>query len=154
MKWFVLIALVLLLGGVVYQTGRWSAVTTTPNETVPVIEEATPSKYKDLIRIDAPTTNATVTSPLTITGAARGPWYFEATFPVVVVDWDGLIIGEGYAEATGNWMTEDYVPFTATVTFTVPADTPYRRGSIILQKANASGLPEHDDAVEMPVRFE
>lgn len=110
------------------------------------------SEYKDLIRVTSPLPGSTVSSPLTITGEARGNWFFEATFPVVVVNWDGLIIGEGFAEATDEWMTEEYVPFKATITF--DADTTVSdRGSIILQKSNASGLPEHDDAFEYVVKL-
>lgn len=108
---------------------------------------------RDLIVVDVPQAYATVTTPLQVTGKARGYWYFEASFPIIVTDWDGLIIGEGYATAEGDWMTEDFVPFTATVDFTLPPDTPYRRGTIIFKKDNPSGLPEHDDALEIPVQF-
>ena len=119
---------------------------------VDVPASAEPVEYKDLVRVTYPLENELVTSPLRITGEARGPWYFEATFPLVVVDWDGRIIGQHYAEAQGEWMTEDFVPFVGTVTF--DADTSVsNRGAVILQKSNASGLPEHDDAVEIPVRF-
>jgi hypothetical protein len=93
-----------------------------------------------------------ITSPLAITGQARGSWYFEATFPVVLTDWDGLIIAEGYATAQSDWMTEAYVPFTATLTFTKPGYG--ERGSLILQKANPSGLPQHDDALEITILFQ
>lgn len=108
---------------------------------------------KDLIVVETPLRDATVTTPLTITGKARGYWYFEASFPVIVTDWDGKIIGQGIAQAQGDWMTEDFVPFTATVEFTVPTDTPYRRGFIIFKKDNPSGLPENDGALEIPVLF-
>lgn len=111
------------------------------------------NEYNDLIRIDSPLPGTGISSPLTITGEARGQWFFEATFPITIVNWDGLIIGEGYAEATDEWMTTDYVPFTATVSFTFDPATPYDRGWIIFQKSNASGLPEHDDAFEMPITF-
>ncbi len=111
-----------------------------------------PAVYKDLIKVSSPLPQSTITSPLTITGEARGMWYFEASFPIVVVNWDGLIIGEGFATANGDWMTEEYVPFTATITF--DADTSVSpRGSIILQKSNASGLPENDDAFEYEINF-
>ena len=46
-----------------------------------------------------------ISSPLRITGEARGPWYFEASFPVVLTDGDGLIIAEGHGQAQGEWMT-------------------------------------------------
>lgn len=107
----------------------------------------------NLIVVTSPVRDAAISSPVTITGKARGYWFFEATFPITVVDWDGRIIGEGFATADGEWMTEAFVPFTATVNFTVEPDTAYRRGALILHKSNASGLPEHDDALEIPVTF-
>lgn len=107
----------------------------------------------NLIRLTTPMPGTLVHSPLTITGEARGTWYFEASFPISVVDWDGKIIGTDIAQAQGDWMTENFVPFTATVSFTVPTDTPYRRGALILKKDNPSGLPQNDDALEIPVTF-
>jgi heat shock protein HslJ len=115
-------------------------------------QEEVSAQYNDLIKVTSPLPGSTITSPLVITGEARGMWFFEASFPIIVVNWDGLIIGEGFATADGEWMTEEYVPFTATVNFT--ADTSVSpNGALILQKSNASGLPEHDDAFEFPVVF-
>lgn len=108
----------------------------------------------DLIRVDSPAPNAIVRNPITVHGTARGYWFFEASFPIVVVDWDGRIIGEGYATAAEDWMTEDFVPFTGTVEYDLPADTPYMRGAIIFKKDNPSGLPENDAAIEIPIVFE
>lgn len=108
---------------------------------------------KDLITLSSPVPGAIITSPVTITGMARGTWFFEASFPITIVDWDGRIIGEGIATADEDWMTTEFVPYTATISFTVPSDTPYKRGIVILQKDNPSGLPEHDDALEIPVTF-
>ncbi len=105
----------------------------------------------DLIQLSNPRPNQVISTPLTITGQARGNWFFEATFPIQLVNWDGLIIADGYATAQGDWMTTEFVPFTATLTFEYP--TVYDRGALILQKSNASGLPEYDDALEIPVRF-
>ncbi len=117
----------------------------------PEVEEVV-TEYKDMIRIDSPLPKSTVNSPLIITGEARGGWFFEASFPVLLVNWDGLIIGEGFATAEGDWMTEEYVPFKATITYTVDTSVS-SAGSIILQKQNASGLPENDDAFEYPIVF-
>lgn len=115
----------------------------------------TPTPTTDpMIVIDSPRPNETVSSPMTITGKARGNWFFEASFPIAVTNWDGLIIGEGFATAEGNWMTTEFVPFTATVTYTLPEGTPYNRGTLILKKDNPSGLPENDDAREIPILFE
>lgn len=120
-------------------------------------ESSGTASLANLIRVDEPNDNDIVRSPLTVEGEARGTWYFEASFPVVLVNWDGLIIAEGIATAEGEWMTEDFVPFTAELTF----DDPYQEGdpdfmqngTLILQRSNPSGLPENDAALEIPVRF-
>lgn len=108
----------------------------------------------DLIHISSPRPNEAIKSPLTITGEARGSWFFEASFPVVLTDWDGLIIAEGIASAKSNWMTSEFVPFEATLTFTVDKEVYSNRGALILRKDNPSGLPEHDDALEIPIIFD
>jgi hypothetical protein len=124
-----------------------------PQPPIPDDLQAHIDSKKNLIVLESPTPGSIVTSPITITGKARGYWYFEASFPITIVNWNGLIIGEGIAQAQGDWMTEDFVPFSATLTYDFPEDTPYRRGAIILQKDNPSGLPENDDALEVPIEF-
>ena len=110
-----------------------------------------PIEIEKPIRVTTPTPHAEITSPLLITGEARGPWFFEASFPVVLTDWDGLIITQGFATAQDDWMTEDFVPFTVTLEFEKPDYG--KNGTLILQKDNPSGLPENDDALEIPVVF-
>lgn len=107
----------------------------------------------DIIRIDTPRPNQIIESPLTIKGVARGSWFFEASFPVVLVDWDGKIIAEGIAQAKGEWMTTDFVPFEATLTFGIESNAYSNKGTLILRKDNPSGLPANDDAIEIPVVF-
>ena len=110
------------------------------------------------IRVSAPSPGETVSSPLQIRGEARGPWYFEGSFPVVLTDWDGRIIAEGNAEAQGEWTVEDFVPFRAGLDFQSPfqdGDPEFMRsGALILRKANPSGLPENAAAREIPVTFQ
>ncbi len=105
----------------------------------------------DKIVLNTPRPNQKVKSPLVIEGEARGIWYFEADFPVVLTNWDGLIIAEGYASAQGEWMTEDFVSFKAELAFVRPEVSD--RGTLILQRDNPSGLPENDEALEIPVFF-
>ena len=107
---------------------------------------------QDKIILDNPRPNQIITSPLVITGKARGTWFFEASFPVVLTDWDGLIIAQGIATAKSEWMTEDFVPFEATLTFNTP--TYKNNGNLILKRDNPSGLPEYDEVLEIPVFFE
>lgn len=115
-----------------------------------------------LIIISKPAPLSVVSSPLTIEGEARGTWFFEAEFPVNLVDWDGKIIAQGYARAVlepdnpdSTWMTENFVPFKAEINFDLPENVgpQSNRGTIILRKANASDIRENDDALEIPIRF-
>lgn len=106
----------------------------------------------DLIRIDTPRPNQTIKSPLTILGQARGTWFFEGDFPVVLTDWDGRIIGEGFATAEGDSMTEEFVLFSGVLEFESPELK--NNGTLILRKDNPTGLPENDDALEIPVFIE
>ncbi len=126
---------------------------TTETPTVPDDIAMHIASKADKIVLTVPAPYERISSPVTITGKARGPWFFEASFPIMVVNWDGLIIGEGIATADGDWMTTEFVPFTATVTFTADPDAYSDRGAIILQRDNPSGLPENDDALEVPVIF-
>lgn len=109
----------------------------------------------NFIRIASPRPGDAIANPLKVRGEARGYWFFEASFPVIVTDWNGQIIGEGYAQAQGDWMTEEFVPFEGEIAFDVAKiQGGYSdRGTLILKKDNPSGLPEHDDALEIPVIF-
>lgn len=116
--------------------------------------ERDPSSEPALIRIKSPLAGETIPNPVTVRGEARGYWFFEASAPVVVVNWDGLIIGEGYVMTESEWMTEDFVPFSGTISYDLPADTYSKNGTVIFMRDNPSGLPENDTAVEIPVVFE
>ncbi|MEX0916896.1 MAG: Gmad2 immunoglobulin-like domain-containing protein [Candidatus Spechtbacterales bacterium] len=105
---------------------------------------------QDIIRVDSPRPNEIVGSPLAITGMARGPWFFEASFPVRLLDENGDELASGIATADGEWMTEEFVPFTAELEFLLSGNG---KGTLILEKDNPSGLPENDDSLVVPVRF-
>lgn len=84
----------------------------------------------------------------TITGKAPGTWFFEASFPVQVRDANNNKIGEGIAQAQGNWTTTELVSFAATVDLA----TRYSgSATLVLLKDNPSGLPENDDSVSIPI---
>ena len=106
---------------------------------------------ENLIKIDSPKPGSEITSPLIITGEARGNWYFEASFPVEVLDEDGTSLGIGPVQARGEWMTTEYVPFSGSVSFKEPKG---KTGKIIFRKDNPSGLTQFDDQVSIPVSFE
>jgi hypothetical protein len=105
----------------------------------------------DRIVLDAPSPGIAVTSPLVVRGHARGTWFFEGDFPLLLKDSRGNIISERYASAKGEWMTREFVPFEGTLEFEkqVSGDS----GILILKKDNPTGKPEFDDSLEIPVSF-
>ncbi len=121
----------------------------TPTTTTKIVppREATTS---DMIKVTSPLPKAKISSPLSIEGVARGNWYFEASFPISLVDASGTVVASGVGKAEGDWMTTEYVPFTSTLSWTaVKAGS----GILILKRDNPSGLKENDASVSIPVRF-
>ncbi|MBP6860530.1 MAG: hypothetical protein KBC38_03160 [Candidatus Pacebacteria bacterium] len=116
-----------------------------------VIEPTYVNASPDLITVSTPTPGAVTGKPLIVKGEARGTWYFEASFPIEVEDADGNVIANGYAEAEGEWMTEEFVPFTAAVT--IPAGF-IGDATLIIKNSNASGEPERDRSLSFPIRIE
>lgn len=100
------------------------------------------------IKVSIPQTGEAIKSPLVIAGEARGAWFFEASFPVKLVDETGNVLATAIATAKSDWMTENFVPFSATLDFPPGATD---QGYLILNKDNPSGLPEFDLALKIPV---
>lgn len=111
--------------------------------------ETLPEEIK-FIEVDEPEADEIVRSPLHVKGRARGPWFFEAQAGYELVDAEGNILAEGAVSAEGEWMTEDFVPFSADITFEAPE---VKEGFLILKKANPSGKPENDLSLKIPVVF-
>jgi len=113
-----------------------------------LVEKSAPgdADSASVIQVEGPLPNAVVASPLIVTGRARGTWYF----PVKLFDANNLEIATGVAQAQGDWMTENFVPFTVTLTYATPATA---TGTLVLYKDNPSGLPENDASVSVPVTF-
>jgi len=102
------------------------------------------------VKVTLPAPNSEIKSPLTITGEAKGAWFFEASFPIKIEDQNGNILGQGIAQAKSDWMTEDFVPFEATISFDAKGNT---KGYIVLEKDNPSGLSQNDQNVKIPIVF-
>ena len=63
------------------------------------------------LSVTAPQAGALITSPATIVGTVTGGgWFFEASFPVKIVDGDGTVLGTGNTDAIkgcysfGRWV--------------------------------------------------
>jgi len=131
---FIIIILVVAAGAYLYFRG----------------EEKGQQVQDNMIRVEEPKPYDVVNSPLKIKGQARGNWYFEASFPIRIIDANGKELGIVPAQAQGEWMTTEFVPFETELVFSTPTtDT----GTLILEKDNPSGLPEHADERRIPVRF-
>lgn len=108
------------------------------------------SRKDDLIEVAEPRSGAVIFSPLTVAGKARGAWYFEASFPVRLLDANGNELAVIPAQAQGDWMTENFVPFKAELDFLPPIT---ETGILVLEKDNPSGLPENADELRIPIKF-
>jgi Immunoglobulin-like domain of bacterial spore germination. len=117
-----------------------------PNDNADASKEQKLSAHFHLV---TPVLDAEVKSPLQISGSAAG-WYFEAVFPVRLLDANGKVLASGQARATDDWMTENFVPFTVELSFSEPA-TP--TGMLIFKNDNPSGDPSRDEEVDVPVHF-
>ena len=116
------------------------------------VENVVPQPFvSENVIVTQPLPNTVIKSPVYLKGEAKGLWYFEASFPVSVIDANGQVLGGSIATAKGDWMTTSFVPFESTITFK-NSSTP--TGYIIFTKDNPSGLPEHDDEEKMPVKFQ
>ena len=145
------LAMVLATVACAREAPRGAAVDSTPSPADATIRRVQPASKPGLIELHNPLPGDRIQSPLAVEGRAKGPWYFEASFPVYLLNAAGDTIARVPAEAQGEWMTESMVLFKATLEFAAPAGD---SGTLVLSKSNASGLPEHDDELRVPVRFE
>ncbi len=118
--------------------------------TPPVNSGTTNKDIGDDLVLDNITYNQIVTSPLVITGKARN-LYFEGSFPIKLLDSKGNILAQVPAQAQGEWMTNEFVPFKANITFKAPVQG--GAGTLIFQNDNPSGIPENLRELIIPVRF-
>jgi len=130
------------------QNGEWQKIGN-PKEPQP-FEKCPTNFYNDKLKIFDLKANDLISSPLVITGEARGFWFFEASFPIKLLDSNRNEITRAIAQAKSDWMTEDFVPFEAVLNFENPQTS---TGFIVFEKDNPSGLIENDDSFELPVRF-
>ena len=105
----------------------------------------------DLIMVDLPFPGAVVGKEFSVIGKARGNWFFEASFPFDLRDPSGKIIAQSYAQAEGEWMTTEFVPFKGEIKVPISYIGP---AILVLMKDNPSGLPEHDASVSFPIVIE
>ncbi len=135
------------------QTGP--IATTTPEKPAVVAPEpvkpAADQPLSARVITTTPKPNTTVGATFAVKGEAPGNWFFEASFPIQVRDKDSNVIARTFASALGEWMTTEQVGFSSTIIIEGGYKGP---ATLILLKDNPSGLPEHDDAVEIPITIQ
>ncbi len=148
--WGLIIVLFVVIVGLSYAL-FWMPVAApiTATSTPPVATTTLPLSAR--VIVTSPKANATVGNTFVVSGAAPGQWYFEASFPIKIVDKDNNFIGQGIAQAQGEWMTTDQVTFTSTITLTGNYSGP---ATVVLMRDNPSGMPENDDSVSIPITIQ
>lgn len=104
----------------------------------------------DDIVVELPFPGAVVGKQFSVIGKARA-WYFEASFPVKVLDAKGNILAQGLAHAQEDWMTSEFVPFKIDLTVPQSYSGP---ATLRFEKDNPSGLPQNDAAASFPITIE
>lgn len=105
----------------------------------------------DMIDVESPASGTKISSPLTVKGKAKGYWYHEGMFTIKLYDTaTDSLLAKTTAEADGKWMTEQFVPFEATLTFKARGN---QRGRLVFERANPSGLPQNEQSYSVPVIF-
>jgi hypothetical protein len=105
----------------------------------------------DNIVVELPFPGAVTGKEFSVIGKARGTWFFEASFPIEVLDKDGKSLFVAIAQAQGEWMTKEFVLFKADIK--IPQSY-IGKATLVLKKDNPSGLPEHDASIAFPITIE
>ena len=149
---FIVVLLLLLGAGAWYLSGKYDINTIFGILTTPANTGTNEYRYSnassDTITVDAPHAGAVVGKSFSVTGHARGLWFFEASFPVVVLDQDGNVLASAPATTTAEWMTNDLIPFTADLM--VP-ESYVGPATLELKKDNPSGDPRNDASLSYPI---
>lgn len=128
--------------------GEVSTSTATTSEVIGDVP-ITYNQDKTLAVIEELKANSVISSPLVVKGEAPGAWYFEASFPVKLLDDKGNVIVTAPAYAQSDSLTTDFVPYKTLLEFTTTATSGY----LVLTNDNPSGLIENELSVKIPVTF-
>lgn len=122
-----------------------------PNEDHQVGSTSLQSEKGVTLTLTSPERSGNVTSPLSVAGSVPGAWSHEGQFTLRLLNADSNVLAEGAATLDGDWMSENQVPFSASLTFTAPVAG--SMGLLVLEKANPSGLQDNADSVTVPIQF-
>lgn len=150
------LAVVLVLFFIILAAGVALIAIPAPVAQAPAPVDQTPATstnpLANRVVVDSPKPNEVLSSTtLMVTGKARGGWFFEGSSPVELRDSSDNTLVLVPTQTADNWMTDEFVPFTATLTF--PKQPAGSKGTLILRNDNPSGMPQYAEQIEIPVVF-
>jgi len=81
-------------------------------------------------------------------GVIKGGYFFEANILINILDWNKKVLKASNAVAKSDWMTAGPVDFEGNIDFTgLPKGPAYFE----IHNDNASGLPENDKSILIPI---
>jgi hypothetical protein len=145
------VVIVLLIVVVLFVTKKADApVTNNSENSAPLVDTKILGNVKDLVSFSV-NPGEKVSGILTVTGSVKGGYFFEANILVNILDSNKNILKNGHANATTDWMTTEPVSFEGNIDFTgLPKGPAY----IEIHNDNASGLPENDKNILIPIIIE
>ncbi len=85
---------------------------------------------------------------LSYRGSIKGGYFFEGNIQIGILDKDKKLLKGGYAVAKSEWMTAGPVEFEGNIDFT---GLPSGQGYFEIHNDNASGEPENDKSILIPI---
>lgn len=145
---FVLVLVLVIL--VVLQKGPKSEVLA-PTENLEnlVVENEILGKKEDLIAFTI-LPGSKISGILEFSGSIKGAWFFEGNILVNVLDENKNVLLNSNATATTDWMTIESVEFEGNFDLT---NLPKGKAYIEIKNDNASGEPEFDKSIMIPVEI-
>jgi hypothetical protein len=145
---FLAVIIFVLLGILFFVNPPQKATTTISTSAIPGYSTS-PDGH---VRVFDPVPGQRIISPEAVSGSVTGGgWFFEATFPVKILDADGTILGQGQARAQNDWTSTGTVLSTGVIPFLAPHSA---TGTIVFSKDNPSGLPQNGESFSVPVKFQ
>jgi len=95
--------------------------------------------------------NTKVSGVKSYQGSIKGTYFFEANILINILDANKNVLKNSNATATTNWMTVEPVEFEGNIDFT---GLPKGEAYFEIHNDNASGLPENDKSVLIPIIIE
>lgn len=95
--------------------------------------------------------NSKVSGIISYNGTIKGGYFFEANILINILDINKNVLKSSNTMATTDWMTADPIDFEGSIDFTNLKKGP---AYFEIHNDNASGLPENDKSVLIPIIIE